>query len=66
MNLGESLIPFKHLKTKQIILTKNKTMNKLKQQDKTTLTGLAIVTGLILPMISFIIIEIINGTKIYI
>ena len=41
-------------------------MNKLKQQDKTTLTGLAVFTGLILPMLSFIIIEIINGAKIYI
>lgn len=40
-------------------------MNKLKKQDKTTLTGLAIVTGLILPMLSFIIIELLNGTKIY-
>ena len=41
-------------------------INTIKTNDKTTLTGLAIVTGLILPMLSFIIIEIINGTKIYI
>ena len=40
-------------------------INTIKTNDKTTNTGLAVVTLLILPFLSFVIIEIINGAKIY-
>ena len=40
-------------------------VNTLKNNDSTTNIGLGIVTTIIIPFLSFVVIEIINGAPIY-
>jgi len=40
-------------------------INTIKTNDKTTNTGLAVVTLLILPFLSLVIIELLNGASIH-